>query len=320
MRRFALTTTLLALTALAACSYVRHERAERTAAHKVFTIEGLYGPESAKYDAAQDAWFISNMVGEGSAKDGQGYILKVSASNRHDAEVLVNGGERGATLNAPKGMAIHGDTLWVADIDVLRAFSRLDGTPLDTIGLAMHGAVLLNDVLVLPDGSLRVTDTGIMMTDKGVLHPGGDKIFAIGPNRAITVVAEGDSLRRPNGLAWDDHTKRWVVVAFDPFNSEVYSLSGMDSTRRIIAHGKGKFDGVEPTADGGLLVTSWSDSSVHLFDKGTDRQIIRNLYFPADLGADTRRNQLAIPLPMHGRVEIWQLPEAIQVAGSPAER
>ena len=303
-----------------ACSHVRQGRDDRDAAHKVFTIEGLYGPESAKYDAEQDAWFISNMVGEGSAKDGQGYILKVSASDRHDAEVLVNGGERGATLNAPKGMAIHGDTLWVADIDVLRAFSRLDGTPLDSIGLAMHGAVLLNDVLVLPDGSLRVTDTGIMMTDKGVLHPGGDKIFAIGPNRAITVVAEGDSLRRPNGLAWDGKTKRWVVVAFDPFNSEVYSLSGMDSTRRIIAHGKGKFDGVEPTADGGLLVTSWSDSSVHLFDEGTDRQVIRNLYFPADLGADTRRNQLAIPLPMHGRVEIWQLPADIQVAGSAGER
>lgn len=319
MRRFVIVLTLVPL-AVGACSYVRQRNDDREAARKVFTIEGLYGPESAKYDAQQDAWFISNMVGEGSARDGQGYILKVSASDRHQIQVLANGGERGATLNAPKGMAIHGDTLWVADIDVLRAFSRLDGTPLDTIGLGTHGAVLLNDVLVLPDGSLRVTDTGIMMTDKGVLHPGGDKIFAIGPNRAITVVAEGDSLRRPNGLAWNGREKRWVVVAFDPFNSVVYSLAGMDSTRRIVARGKGKFDGVEPTADGGLLVTSWSDSSVHLFDRGADRQVIRNLYFPADLGADPRRNQLAIPLPMHGRVEIWQLPDDIQVAGSPAER
>ena len=306
--------------AIAACSHVRQRTDDRDGARKVFVIEGLYGPESAKYDAAQDAWFISNMVGEGSAKDGQGYILKVSAADRHHIEVLVNGGERGATLNAPKGMAIHGDTLWVADIDVLRAFSRADGTPLDTIDFRGHGAVLLNDVLVLPDGSLRVTDTGIMMTDKGVLHPGGDKIFAVGPNRAVSVVAEGDSLRRPNGLAWDARTGRWVVGAFDPFASAVYSLSGMDSTRRIIARGKGKFDGVEPTTGGGLLVTSWSDSSVHLFENGRDRQIIRELYFPADLGADTRRNQLAIPLPMHGRVEIWQLPDDIRLAGSPAER
>ena len=311
---------VLAIAAIAAaCSHVqRHE--DEGAARKVFTIEGLYGPESAKYDASQDAWFISNMVGEGSAKDGEGYILRVSADDRHDIRLLAAGGRNGVELNAPKGMAIHGDTLWVADIDVLRAFSRHDGRPLAMIDLSLHGAVLLNDMLVLPDGSLRVTDTGIMMTDKGILHPGGDKIFAIGPDRRVTVVADGDSLRRPNGLAWNERAKRWVVVSFDPFRSLVYSYAGMDSTRQLLAQGKGKYDGIEMTVDGGMLVTSWSDSSVHLFEDGGSRQVIRELYFPADLGADTRRNQLAIPLPMHGRVEIWQLPDDIRVAGSPPER
>ena len=310
---------LIAALFASACNHVRQGAAEDDRATRVFTIEGLYGPESAKYDAEQDVWFISNMVGEGSAKDGEGYILKVHADDRHNVEIFAAGGRNGVELNAPKGMAIHGDTLWVADIDVLRAFSRFDGRPLAMIDLAPEGAVLLNDMLVLPDGSLRVTDTGIMMTDKGVLHPGGQKILAIGPGRRVTEVAHGDSLREPNGLAWNERTKRWVVVGFHPFRSVVYSLAGTDSARQRLAEGKGKFDGIEMTADGGMLVTSWSDSSVHLFANGHDEQIIRGLAFPADLGADPRRNQLAIPLPMHGRVEIWQLPDDIRVAGSPAE-
>src|SRR2546422_7709536 len=40
---------------------------------------------------------------------------------------FIEGGHSGVTLNAPKGLAIRGDTLWVADIDVVRAFDARTG-------------------------------------------------------------------------------------------------------------------------------------------------------------------------------------------------
>jgi len=304
---------LCALTGAAACG-TAEARDTPPAARKLHVIQGLGFPESVRYDPDQDVYFISNMAGPGSLKDGNGFIVRIRASDLSRAEVLVEGGRNGAVLDAPKGMALRGDTLWVTDIDVLRGFHRRTGAPLATIDLRPHRAVLLNDVAVGPDGSLHVTDTGIAMTDKGVMYRGGDKIFVIGPDRAVSLLAQGADLGRPNGITWDPAGRRWIVVSFDPFRSEVYAVApgqavprGQEA-RTVLLRGLGKFDGVERLADGRLLVTCWSDSSLHLVTGGTSQRIIRDLWQPADLGVDTRRNRVAIPLVLQGRVEIWELP------------
>ncbi len=277
-----------------------------TTAHRVGVLQNLYGPESVRYASDQDVYFISVMNGPGSEKDNNGYIVEVSGSNLGQAKLLVVGGKNGVTLDAPKGLAIHGDTLWTTDIDKLRAFNRYSGKPLGEIDLAPKGAVLLNDIAVGPNDTMYVTDTGIDMSQIGVIYVGGDKVFAIGPNRSISVVAHGNVLGRPNGVTWDPTGKRWVVVSFDPFHSEMYALHPNDSTRIILAKGKGKFDGIEPLPNGTFLVSSWADSSVHQLGKGEDIQVVRNVPTPADIGLDTKRGRLAIPTGGN-RVEFWDL-------------
>ena len=280
---------------------------DTSGAHRVGAIDGFRQPESVKYDSAQDVFFVSNMYGEGSGKDGKGYIVRFNAADLGGMAIFVESGRNGVTLDAPKGLALHGDTLWVADIDVLRAFDRHSGAPLGTIDLRPYHAVLLNDIAVGPDGTLHVTDSGIIMSDKGVLYPRGDKIFVIGPGRSVSVAAEGDSLHVPNGITWDAARRRWLVVSFDPFHSDVYVPHG-DSARTVLATGSGRFDGIEVLADGRILVTCWTDSSVHVFTRRRDEKIIGHLPMPADLGVDTRRNRIAVPLVNRSRVEIWSLP------------
>lgn len=273
----------------------------------VRNIAGFQGPESVRYDADQDVFFVSNMTGYGSALDGNGYISRLSAANPDSAVVFAQGGRGGVTLDAPKGMAIHGDTLWVADIHALRGFDRHTGAPLATIDLAPYGAVQANDVAVGPDGTIRVTDTGIIMGKDGVVYTGKDKIFAVGPGGAVTIAASGPSLRRPNGITWDGVGRRWIVLSFDPFVGEVAAMPADMSSRQVIRTGTGQLDGVEALPNGTLLFTSWADSSIHALTGGRDRQIVREVPVPADIGVDTRRMRLAIPLSMLGRVELWDI-------------
>ena len=275
-------------------------------AHKLGVVQGFYGPESVRYSPGQDVYFVSVMNGPGSEKDDNGYLVQIDAGNLGSSKLFAVGGKNGVHLDAPKGLAIHGDTLWATDIDVLRAFDRWSGKPLGEIDLRPYHAVLLNDIAVGPDGTIYVTDTGIDMANIGVIYVGGDKVFAIGANRSVKVVAHGNVLGRPNGVTWDPVSKRWIVVSFDTWHSEVYALHPEDSTRIILATGKGRFDGIEPISSGRFLVSCWQDSSIHVFGNHTDKQIVRNVPSPADIGIDTKRNRLAIPVG-NNRVEFWDL-------------
>ncbi|HEX2781575.1 MAG TPA: hypothetical protein VHM30_18870 [Gemmatimonadaceae bacterium] len=290
----------------------------RSRARKVATVEGLYGPEAARYDPEQDAWFISNMLGPGSAHDGQGYIVRLQGSSVGTASIFAQSGRGGVKLDAPKGIAFQGDTLWTADIDVLRGFDKRTGAPVATIDFRPYGAVLLNDLAVGPDGTMYVTDTGIEMTDIGVLHPGGEKIFVVAPGRKISILSQGDQLKRPNGVVWDPASKRWVFVGFDPFDSPLYTIASGDTAPKVIAHGKGRFDGLQTLGDGRFLVTGWSDSALIVIGNGRQVPLVKDLTGPAALGIDMRRHLVGIPEPIMGRVSFWELPAGYRGGDAPA--
>lgn len=272
---------------------------------RVAALGGFRQPESAQYDSAQDVFFVSNMQGAGSAKDGNGYIVRVRASDLDRVELFAAGGQRGVTLDAPKGMAISGDTLWVADIDVVRGFDRRTGAPRAEYDLRPQGARLLNAIAVGPDGTLYVTDSGITMTDKGIRYPRGDRVFAL-RSGTIRTLAAGPELRLPNGIDWDERGNRLVVASFHPLKSEVYALDA-GGARTVLATGPGRFDGLQVLPDGRILTTSWNDHSLHLIDGESHERIATHLVQPADIGLDTRRNRVLVPLVLYGQVEVWQL-------------
>ena len=275
----------------------------------VRNLVGFQGPESVRYDPDQDAFFVSNITGYGSGKDGNGYIAWVSAAKPDSAVVFVQGGQDGVLLDAPKGMAIQADTLWVADINFLRGFNRKTGAPVANIDFTPYGAVQLNDVAVGPDGTIRVTDSGIIMGRAGVKHIGPDHIYIVGPGRAVSTPAQGPELHQPNGITWDSLGRRWIVLSFDRLQGQIAELPLDMRTRKVIAQSTvtTQLDGVEILPGGAIMYTSWADSAVHVLAGDEDRKIIRAVPVPADIGVDTRRHHLAIPLLMLGRVQLWDI-------------
>jgi hypothetical protein len=274
----------------------------------VRTITGFRDPESVLYDPAQDMYFVSNIAGFGSNKDNFGYIVRVSAVNPDSLAVFVESGTNGATLHAPKGMAIQGDTLWVTDIDVVRGFHRVTGQPVGTIDFSPHRPTQLNDIAA-GRNELRVTDTGIWMVYEGNVHTGPDRIFSIGAGRSVHVVADSLFLKLPNGIAWDSTENRWIVVSFDRFGGEIAAMpAALDPSRHVLRGGRGQLDGVEILADGSILFSSWADSSIHVLRAGREVKVIREVPEPADIGFDARRSRVLIPLTVAGQVQIWELP------------
>jgi len=275
-------------------------------ATRLAVVEGFLTPESVLHDPVQDIYFVSNINGGPTTKDNNGFISRVRPDGAVENLKFIEGGHGGVTLNAPKGLAIRGDTLWVADIDVVRSFDAKTGAPRDSVSLAGLGAVFLNDIAIAQTGALYITDTGIRFDDVGnVLHPGPDRIFRIGSDRQVTVAVRGDTLGRPNGITLDSVGKRFIVVQFG--GRSVLAWKPGDKAPSVIAKGPGGFDGVE-IAGSRLLVSSWTDSTVSSYETGQEVKLITGVPSPADIGYDAKRKRVLIPVFSGNRVEIWQLP------------
>ena len=296
---------------LTACMGGEKKGAETAPADTAFTRLGetsnLNTPEGARYDADLDVFFISNINGVPSAKDNNGYIARVNAAATDSSTQFIRGGQGGVTLHAPKGMAIVGDTLWVADIDVLRGFNKRTGESVANITFS-PAPRFLNDVAAAPDGEIYITDTSIQITASGMRYFGQDKLYAV-KGRTTRVVVEGQNkLAQPNGITWDAGNNRLLMA---PFGGQSIAYITQSNTQPIpIAGGQGGYDGIEVLPDGRIIVTSWQDSTVNVVLEGALKKVITGVPEPADIGIDTKRMVLALPRFSLNRVEYYHIPSA----------
>lgn len=272
---------------------------------KVGETGNLQGPESARYDRDLDVWFVSNVNGNPSGKDNNGYISRLRPDGTPYNLKFIEGGKKGVTLNAPKGLAIKGDTLWVADIDVARAFNKRTGARIANVE-ARGRVKFLNGATVGPDGAIYMTDTGVIFGPKGEMsHPGPDQVMRITRGGATTAISSA-RLEGPNGIAWDQRNKRFVIVSFG--GKGIYGWKPGEKDVQSIATGPGQQDGVVALPDGRLLISSWADSSLFVLEDGQAKKVASGIPSPADIDFAEKDSRVAVPQLMANKVQFWELP------------
>jgi len=251
---------------------------------------GLQTPESVLYDRKADVYLVSNINGAPTAVDGNGFISKVTPSGKVLALKWIDGTRPGVTLNAPKGMAIVGDTLYVSDITAVRMFDRRTGQFKGSIDIP--GSTFLNDLAAGRDGSVYLSDSGL----KPDFSPSGtDAIYKIDSKGKVTAIAKGTDLHNPNGVAVLLSGKV-VAVTFSK-SGELYEIGANGRPENIRKLPAGQLDGVEVLPDGAFLVSSWETSVVYRVERdGMAKVIVKDVPSPADIGYDSRRNRVLIPI------------------------
>jgi DNA-binding beta-propeller fold protein YncE len=297
MRRIVL-LGLLAL--LAGCRKVRSPE-EALAAGDAVVLRGLgfATPESVLHDPLSDVYYVSNINGGPLAADDNGFISAVSPQGKLLQLKWIDGAADSVTLNAPKGMALDGKLLYVADINVIRKFDRRTGAPRGEVAIA--GAGFLNDLVMGYDGSLYITDSGLREGAGGLEAAGTDAIYRLSPEGKLDTLARGEALGHPNGIALSGDTV-WVVSYG---SGELYRLEAGRKTAAVKLPQSG-LDGLV-VFNGTAFVSSWEAQAVLRGPlSGPFTEVVGGLRDPADLGHDLWRHRLLLPL-FHDN-EIWIIP------------
>jgi len=301
-----LTTTIALIGIPSACS---PKPAKTTAQpQRIAVVDGLSQPEALSFDAAQNVYFISNANGSPGLKDGNGFISRISADGVMDSLHFIQGGRDGVQLDSPMGSRVQGDTLWVVDVDKLRGFDTKTGKPYITVDLSPLKALFLNDLAIDSTGEFYITDTGVLIVPHGMdSHPGPDRILHVAHDRSISVAASTALLSSPDGIAWDQRAKRFVLAPFAGPSVQEWRIG--DPGPKDLAQGKGKFDGVEVERDGSILITSWNDSSVSTLEGPKLVPRISKLgYEPSDVSMDAGRSRVGIVSVVADKFELWEWP------------
>lgn len=269
--------------------------ADDTLSLKWTLATGLDMPESVVYDAKNKRVYVSNVQGNPPEKDGAGYIAMVSLSGELLEKEWVKDG-----LNAPKGMAISGDMLYVSDVDALVAISISQAKVIKRY--TAEGAKFLNDVTIDAHGNVYVSD---MFTD--TIHCLCDGQF--------TVWLHTSDLMGPNGLLAEKD--RLIVGSWGIFTGEGFATSKAGHLQAInyqdkkvvsLGHDEsvGNLDGVEPDGNTGYYVTDWMAGVLFHFDAtGQAKKIMALKQGSADLTYLAEQHMLLIPMMLDNQVKAF---------------
>ncbi|MBI3299151.1 MAG: hypothetical protein HYZ75_13365 [Elusimicrobia bacterium] len=250
----------------------------------LFQTSGFSAPESALWDPEARVFYVSNMAGTLTAKDGSGWVAKLSEDGRLLAPRWVGG------FHSPKGLALSRGRLYVADIDQVAVIDPASGKVERRI--LVPGAVFLNDAAEAPDGSVYLSDTAV------------GAIFRLAPDGSVEEWARGDRLEGPNGLKVRGgrlYVAAWGIPAAD-FSTKVpgrvYWLDLKTKQRFDVSPVPlGNLDGLEPASGGGWLTTDLAAGKLwRVAEKDGSAVLIKEgLKGPADLGYDPRRRLIVVP-------------------------
>ena len=240
----------------------------------------LKTPESVLYDASNKVLYVSNINGDPWAKDGNGSIGKVGLDGKIISVEWVKG------LSAPKGMGLHGNMLYAADVDEVVGIDIKTGTIMERT--AVPGSSGLNDITVDGTGAVYVSDSKTLKVHKIV-------------NGQVTTIAE--NLKGPNGL---------LAVGNDLYlldKGGLYKLVG--GKPELIADGMQEdTDGIEMVKPGEFIVSCWGGNIWYVKDYGSKQLLLdtrEKKVNSADIGYDPVTHMVYVPTFFRNGIVAYEL-------------
>ena len=261
------------------------------------TIEGFSSPESTIVN--KNDLYISNVGKElkPTQKDGDGFISKLDVNGKIKELHFIDG------LDAPKGMGIVGNTLFVADINILRGFDL--STKKEVFNVVFEGVNFLNDITVKDSNTLFIgaSDTSAIY-EVNISNKSYKKLMDF-------TVANG--LFYEDGILYAAQLGSSTQNMFDG-KGKLYKIDLKDNNKLTqLGTFEGVLDGVTKVGNK-VYVSDWGNGKdtgiVRVYDLKTKEENILKLQSfmgAADFWIDEKSKKIFMPQMIGGKVTIFDL-------------
>ena len=281
-------------------------------------ISGLESPQSFLADPATNSYFISNVNGEPTARDNNGFITKLNGNAEIIGFKFIAGGRNGTTLHAPKGMALVENILYIADLDTLRAFDKNTGQSIISVTFPAQksstASMSLFDIAAGREGLLYVSDMA------------GNTVYQVDTahQHRISVLVHDDRLAGPAGLAVHPKTGHVVAVSWDKGHIMDITPDGMLTELVSNSFFTSRFQnlsGVDFDRWGNMYVSDLTKGKVWRMQPNKKFQVIAEyLPTPADIGVDRINNLILVPYAQANVAEVNGLETPVGARGDAKKR
>lgn len=239
--------------------------------------------ESVCYFDEMKTIFASCIDGNPTDKDGNGFIAQLSITGEIIFLKWITG------LNAPKGMGIIGNKLFVTDIDRVVEIDLTDGVI--TKEYKVEGAKFLNDITIDPNGDVYISDMATAKIHR--IHKG-----------ILETWFTDEKIINPNGLFYED--KELLVGT----RNGIYSVRIEDKRLWLLIKDTGSIDGLVADGHGSYIISDWQ-GKIQLVNIEKDPVILLNTsdngINAADIEYIPERNMLFVPTFSDNRVMAYEL-------------
>ncbi len=250
------------------------------------TYGGFRFAESISYDPKRDLYVVPSAGMAQTVVPNDGYVSLVNPDGSAHTLKWIGVNRNGLTLNHPLGSDIINDTLYLADVDVVRSFDMNTGAPKGSVTVkGMTG--FINDIEVAGNGTIYATQTG---GD----DPTSWRVYKVTPQGDSSVFLTGAPLNRPNGIAFDP---KGNIVVINIGTSDILTFSPdgkLLTTEQSTDPGN---DGLVILPDGTKYVSSVRQGTVARIRPGQKAESVASgIPTPASMAYDSKRNRLVIPM------------------------
>ncbi len=249
-----------------------------------FTMTGFKSPDSVLPDPETSRLYVSNVNGTPSTKGGDGFISLLAPTGKPIDMHFIRSGRNGVRLSAPKGLALIGKDLYVADLYQVHRFDKTTAALKGTIDLKLLGAENLTGLAVGPDGILFASD------------PATNTIFEIDTlhQHQVAVHVRDKALGQPTSLLYDATHHRLLAACWE--SGQLLFIGEDGKIFSLMQKRFKRIKSLQFDREGHLLFAALMSGKIYRLRNYETLEVVReNLVTPANFGIDKDGRRLVVP-------------------------